>query len=96
MAGVQHTTSTATASLVASAIAFTSAAVSDGFTFIFQLPAMIFLRIVLFLLFRSVWLFRQERGDSPPFTVVPSSRAPKRRYRTPASASISRTVSRNE
>ncbi len=52
IAGVQHTTSTDVKSLVASATAFTSAAVSDGLTFIFQLPAMIFL-LLIFLF--SLW-----------------------------------------
>ena len=46
IAGVQHTTSTFVKSFVASTTPFTSAAVSDGLMFIFQLPAMIFFLIV--------------------------------------------------
>lgn len=48
IAGVQHTISTFAKSFVASATPFTRAAVSDGLTFIFQLPAMIFLRMLFF------------------------------------------------
>ena len=51
MAGVQQTTSTFVKPFVASATAFTRAAVSEGLMFIFQLPAMIFLRIFEFFLF---------------------------------------------
>ncbi len=51
IAGVQHTISTLSAyCAVASATAFTSAAVSDGLTFIFQFPAMILVLIFVFLL----------------------------------------------
>ena len=50
IAGVQQTMSTPLKSLVASATPFTRAAVSDGLTFIFQLPAMIFFLLILFFL----------------------------------------------
>ena len=47
IAGVQQTMSTLPNAWVASAMPLTSAAVSDGLMFIFQLPAMIFLRILI-------------------------------------------------
>ena len=65
IAGVQHTISTLSAyCAVASATAFTSAAVSDGLTFIFQFPAMILVLIFVFLLEILVegWKFGSLEG----------------------------------